>query len=240
MIIKFYSGIEVKFKDEEDLNKQNVIYCLTFENGKTYIGQTTQMLHRRILQHCNKYGCVKIFNAIQKNKTLSVSILESNLTISQLNSFEKFYIKLFNSNGCDGYNLESGGLNKTISDETKSKMSESHKGMKTRLGEHHSDMTKLKISETLKDRKLSDITKNKISESNKGKNKGKTLSDEHKNKMSESHKYIHFRKVKSIPDDIIFESVTECEIYYNFGNISRYYNGKIHKKSGQTFVLISE
>ena len=67
---------------------------------------------------------------------------------------------------------------KHLSDETKRKISESHKG-KTLSDEH-----KKNLSESHKGKTLSDETKKKLSESHKG----KTLSDEHKKNLSESHK----------------------------------------------------
>lgn len=228
---------------------------ITFENEKCYVGQTRRRLQDRMIQHCGigKSGS-KIKRAINKYKTFTVSILESNLTISQLNSFEKFYIKLFNSNGIEGYNLESGGMNKTVSDETKRKLSESHKGItfsdehKRKLSEtkkNMSDETKCKISEAKKGTTVSDETKEKLRISSTG----KKHSDETRLKISvnksgkrRTPETITYKKVKSIPDNIIFESVTECSKYYNIliGHLSRYYNGNTHRRTGQTFVLISE
>ena len=64
------------------------------------------------------------------------------------------------------------------SDETRKKLSESHKG-KT-----HSNETRKKMSELHKGKTLSDETRKKMSELHKG----KTLSDETRKKLSESHK----------------------------------------------------
>ena len=66
----------------------------------------------------------------------------------------------------------------THSEETKRKMSESHKGRK------HSEETKAKISKSNKGKKLSEETKQKLSLSHKG----KKLSEETKQKMSISRK----------------------------------------------------
>ena len=188
-----------------------------------------------------------------------------------MNSFESFYIKLFNSNGDDGYNLDSGGLNKKHSDDTKRKIGKIHKGKKlsdehknkllqSNKGRTHTDESKYKISESNKGRTFSDEHKLKLSESHKGKtphnkgmsptdesrsrmsesHKGKAQSDETKSKKSESMKGKNSKKVKSILDNITFNSCEECATYYkiNKGHFKRYYNGKIHKKSGQTFILL--
>lgn len=260
MIIKKYSEIEVKC-NEEDLNKKGVIYCLTFPNNKTYIGQTKNKLHRRISTHCSINNCcTKLRHAIKKYKTFTVSILSSNLDINQMNLFEQMFIKMLNSNGTDGYNLDSGGMNKTLSDETKNrisnsergkkitdetkrKMSNSHKGKtftelhkdkirKKSIGKTHSDDVKKRISETqigntnMLGKTHTDDVKKRLSEINTG----KKHSDETKLKMSQ--------KVKSIPDNIIFNSVKDCELYYEITNLSQYYKGRINKKTAQTFILI--
>jgi hypothetical protein len=153
VVTKEYSGIQVTIK-QEDLKKQGVIYLLEFPNGKVYIGQTIRKFNQRVKQHCmvdNKSP--KLKNAIQKYKEFNVSILEENLTIWQLNSFEGYYIKLFNSNGEDGYNLDSGGNNRRSSDETKKKLSDIGKG-KVKSDEH----------------------KRKLSDGNKGKHFKRVLS----------------------------------------------------------------
>ena len=71
------------------------------------------------------------------------------------------------------------------SEETKRKMSESHKGLKT------SDETKRKISEALKGHTASDKTRRRISEKMKGRpanNRGIPHSEETKRKISEAKK----------------------------------------------------
>jgi group I intron endonuclease len=238
-------------------NETNVIYLILFENLKVYVGQTTMRLKDRIYSHKSSDKCRLVHNAIKKYKTFKVSILSSNLDINQLNLFESFFIKLFNSNNKDfGYNLDSGGLNRKASDETKHKMSEIKKG------KIHADETKRKISESHIGIKPSDETKRKISELKKrdklssetidkmrNAKIGKKMSDEAKRKMSEKRKgrvtsdvtkAKLSKKVKSIPDNIIFDSVLQAKKHYGIDKLHRYYNGKIHKKSGQTFVLINE
>lgn len=223
-VTKEYSGIEVTV-NEEDLNKQGVIYLLEFPNGKVYIGQTTQKLRVRTNHHCDtKHDtCVKLNRAINKYKAFKLSVLEENLTIGQLNAFEPYYIKLFNANGEDGYNLEAGGQNREHSEETRLKISKANKGYK------HTAEAKKKISESKKGKTHKNM---------------KPHSEETRIKMSESQKGNRNRseKVKSIPDNTTFNSITECAKHYNIcrTQMSRYYNGKVHKKSGQTFVIVEE
>jgi group I intron endonuclease len=244
---KIYSGIEVEFVNCSG-NETGVIYLMEFPNGNVYIGQTVNELWKRTSKHCS-YSKMKVSGIIRYFNKCYLHVLESNLNISQLNSFEKFYIKLFNSNGIDGYNLESGGLNKRVNDETKMKISQSKKGCE--ISEEHrrkiseskkgceiSEEHRRKISESEKGKKISDETKRKMSESKKG----KKHSDETKTKLSQVRKgkstFWNNKKVKSIPDNIIFDSVIQAKKHYNINNIHLYYNGKIHEKSGQTFVLL--
>ena len=55
-------------------------------------------------------------------------ILLKGLSLEQANHWEQHYIKIFDCMVPNGYNLTSGGSNCIISDETKKKMSISHKG----------------------------------------------------------------------------------------------------------------
>ena len=71
------------------------------------------------------------------------------------------------------------------SEETKKKISESHKGEKNpNYGKHFSEESKKKISETEKGKKISEESKKKMSESKKGKHR----SEETKKKLSEANK----------------------------------------------------
>ena len=117
-------------------------------------------------------------------KKFKVQILSSGLSLDQLNVYEAFFIKAYNTVET-GLNLTTGGLNKRPSEETKAKIG------KTQLG------------------------KKKIKRSSKG-------------------------KIKSMPDNIVFDSVTQCSEHYNIPRttLPRYYNGEVNKKSGQTFVII--
>jgi hypothetical protein len=79
-----------------------------------------------------------------------------------------------------------------LSNETRKKISESHKGAKnSNYGKHRSEETKRKISESHKVENLSEESRRNLSNSKKGSNHpmfGKKLSEETKLKMSNSHK----------------------------------------------------
>ena len=81
------------------------------------------------------------------------------------------------------------------SEETKQKISESLKGNKYMLGKRHTEESKKKMSESHKGKHHTEEARIKIAEGNKGKNKGKTpwikgkhLSEEAKQKLSKSRK----------------------------------------------------
>ena len=76
-------------------------------------------------------------------------------------------------------------LNKSHNETTKSMMSEKAIGNKRRAGKQHSVDTKSKMSESHKGKTLSDDHKHKLSLAGKA----RTHSDETKNKMKESKKY---------------------------------------------------
>lgn len=78
-----------------------------------------------------------------------------------------------------------GMLNKSHNETTKSMMSEKAIGNKRRAGKQHSVDTKSKMSESHKGKTLSDDHKHKLSLAGKA----RTHSDETKNKMKESKKY---------------------------------------------------
>ena len=153
------------------MNKQCGIYeIFNMVNGKSYIGQSTNITqrlsrHKSELRH-NKHQNLHLQNAWNKHGEHSFlfNILEY-CNIDELDDIERYYINIWNlTNSQYGYNVESGGnLNKTLSEKTRKKISESKKG-KT-----HSLETRKKMSENnaryWEGKKRSKRTKKKISES---------------------------------------------------------------------------
>ena len=97
-----------------------------------------------------------------------------------------------------------------------------NKGNKYRLGKHHNDETRRKISianKGIKRKSLTEETKQKIAESLKGKttwNKGKHHSEETKQKMSDAMKGLHWfnngiinTRAKSCPEGFVKGMIKE-------------------------------
>ena len=173
-----------------------VIYKITnIINNKCYIGQTTIGIKKRYnnvgigveriykyyklckenTNYCNNH----LLNAFEKygieNFEL-IEIFDIAFTKNELDIKEKCYIKQFNSIKY-GYNLQEGGSNGKMSDETIEKMKIAH------LGKKQSEESKKKISKSLMGHKTSDEIKNKIRE----KALGRKQSDETKQKISENN-----------------------------------------------------
>jgi group I intron endonuclease len=110
------------------------IYLLTNRiNGKYYVGQTVQCLHRRLRVHRDvaplKRGPLQC--AIQKYgmDAFDVDILAETDNIEHLNLLETLWIVALRANEPGiGYNCNTGGNNKRFNPESRRKMSESHVG----------------------------------------------------------------------------------------------------------------
>ena len=123
-------------------------------NGKIYIGKTIRTIEERFqghVYHANAKRQTHLYNAMRKYGTEAFIIteVESNFNSEDdLNEAEIRYISELNPH----YNMTSGGEGKSgfkASEETKRKMSESHRGKK------FSEETKRKMSEAKKGKKFS-------------------------------------------------------------------------------------
>jgi group I intron endonuclease len=121
-----------------------VIYKVTNKiTGKVvYIGQTTQVLKKRWIQHCNKKGCRILYNHIKKygKENFIIEVVTECKFIEEMNYREVFYIKLFNTLDPNGYNILAGGKTFKHSEATKKLISISRVGFK------HTEETKKKNS----------------------------------------------------------------------------------------------
>ena len=127
-------------------------------NGKIYIGQTCQNSNRRWNNGNGYKGCTCFYRAIQKYgwDNFDHEVVASNLTLQEANHFEELLIAMLDTTNSDkGYNLQSGGENNKLSEETKRKMSKAHKGKfigknNPFYGKHFSEETRIKLSESHK------------------------------------------------------------------------------------------
>ena len=135
-------------------------------NGKTYVGQ------RKSSKECykDKYmGSGKLLKKA-KNKygieNFEKFLIQYCYSKEETDKAEKFWINEYRSRGKAEYNIADGGQGG---------------GFK---GRHHSEESKIKLSESLKEAFKSDVVKQKLSKAHKG----KCFSDEHKRNLSESLK----------------------------------------------------
>ena len=165
---------------------KGIVYLATdTTNDLQYVGQTINTLAKRKRRGYNPY----FQNAIKHHGDKITWEVVGEFEEAELDLIERCYIYGLDTLYPNGYNFETGGHeNKHPSEETRKKLSESHKGKYSKennpnFGKTRSNETKKKISEAKKGKTLSDEHKNKIGEANKG----KTLSEETKMKISESH-----------------------------------------------------
>ena len=98
------------------------IYCLTSPSGKKYVGQCVKQLSsgkkwgyiQRWKDHIrdanSKNYCRQLNNAINKygSENFTIEVIKE-CNIYELNYYEEYYIKLYNTLSPNGYNLTSGG-----------------------------------------------------------------------------------------------------------------------------------
>ena len=146
-----------------------LIYMHTSPSGKSYIGQTNNYI-KRCRAHRNRNGACRAFSsAINKYgwDNFKHEILKEGLSLDEANYWESEYIEKYKTVYPDGYNLNSGGLNKIPSSDTRDLWS------KQRTGKKSTQETKDKLSNKFKGRVLSDEWRAKISASLKSSKKAK-------------------------------------------------------------------
>lgn len=164
------------------------VYKIThIASKKSYIGISTSEPEKgRIKEHLSGRGNRYLKNAVKKygKDAFTYEILEANVFDEFLPDLEVAYIAKFNTIRPHGFNLTSGGeIAKTVSDETRRKISESLKNPPIER--------RRKYSEIAKNRKFSDSTRRKMSESSRGEkhpNFGKPLPESTRRKIAEAHK----------------------------------------------------
>ena len=233
-------------------------------NGKIYIGQTKNTLEERAKSNGSNYCESRYFwNAIQKYgwKNFIGEIIEENLTREEANEREIFYIKKYDSTNRDvGYNLEYGGNNSLMPDESKKIISEKAKERyidKTKnpmYGKKHSQETldkmrskKIGKNNPMYGRHLSEESKRKQKETfeRNGSTRTHVWTDEERKQRSEiSKRYCEQnvnKKVRCLEDDLVFGSITEAAKYYgvSVSTLSGTLHGKQHTSKGKHFEFVS-
>lgn len=135
-------------------------------NGKIYVGLTSMIPEERWRNGKRYKEGTHFRNAIDKYgwDNFEHKIIKENLTKDEASYWEQYYISFYNSMDRQyGYNMSSGGEHggHPQTAEARRKISENgfHQGMKNKT---HSDSTKKKMSESRTGKKLSDESKDKI------------------------------------------------------------------------------
>ena len=100
-------------------------------NGKQYVGQTCRSMQERWNGHCKLSSTTSLLRqAIAKygKDAFDVQVIIESLSIDQANDLEKLFIQLNSTLAPGGYNLQHGGMNGLHSEQTKQKISQSHRG----------------------------------------------------------------------------------------------------------------
>jgi len=161
-------------------------YCVYIHtnkiNGKKYVGQTCQKVSCRWRNGSGYRANIYFFRSINSYgwDNFSHEIIADGLSLEEANKLETELIQKHNSLYPNGYNILSGGDNRTIPDSVKEKIRNAHIG-KTHLC---SEETKQKISNANKGRVMSAESRENMS---KGQT-GKKYSEETKKKRSEQLK----------------------------------------------------
>lgn len=114
------------------------MYCVYVHinkiNNKIYIGQTCQELNKRWRKDGSGYiGCTKFYNAIKKYgwDNFEHIVIRDELTLDEANLLEEYLITQYHSTDDRyGYNIQAGGNNHTIPEETRKQISN------TKLSQH--------------------------------------------------------------------------------------------------------
>jgi group I intron endonuclease len=180
--------LRVKGRESKGVKNMTEIYGYIYKienlvNGKIYIGQTTLNPIKRKTIHFHelrkeKHGNSHLQHSFNKYGESNFKFIVLNYATNKktLNQLEINYIKQYNClNDNNGYNFKSGGSNGKHSLQTREKMSESQKGLRTgeknpmrspeareklrkaRTGTKHSLETRKKMSRTRKGKRIVNI-----------------------------------------------------------------------------------
>ncbi len=240
-----------------------IVYLITNKiNGKRYVGQTIQPMVKRFRQHCcssvDRSQKSAIKDAILKygKESFEIKILAKCDSVEQMNSRESYYIRLLRTSSPNGYNMDSGGLNKIPSIESRKKMSESGIGRKlseehkNKIGNAQKGISRKKWSPETRERILTSRKKNPRKWDGHTQECKKHLSEkaiirerdpEYKKMKSEVNNY---RKVKIVCNETgtIYESVraVSTAMGCHRSQVTAVINGRAKTIKGFTFSKVGE
>ena len=164
------------------LRRLSIIDCT---NDMEYVGQTTRSVEERFKEHMKSPFLIGKVIRARGEENFVIAILKECDSKNDLDHWEKKFVKLRNTMFPNGYNLTEGGDGGGIPcDETRTKMSESHRGEKNyNYGVPMSNKQREKISAAHKGKSLSPETCAKMSAARRGK-KRKPFSVEHRINLS--------------------------------------------------------
>lgn len=203
------------------------VYRHVTPNGKMYVGITSQDVKQRWRRGNGYYNNKHFYSAINKYgwDNIRHEVLLSGLSKNDANLAEMIFIhywKLTDSNY--GYNIENGGdaIDKH-SDETKRKISESHKGKRNPFyGKRHSLEMRQKMSRDRAGEKhpnygkpMSERQRQMLSEHRRGESNpmyGRHHSDKAKRKISDGQSKRRIRQIDPRTNEtlMVFESMHEA------------------------------
>jgi hypothetical protein len=120
--------IDVTWNQKEKKEIRGIIYSIAnTKTGKIYIGQTIYSFNNRYSR--GKWWLYSDNKELKEDyeiykKYFKIFILESGLSINELNEKETFYIQKLNTLSPNGYNKTLGGFNKSLCEEAKMKLSQ--------------------------------------------------------------------------------------------------------------------
>lgn len=145
----------------QDKIEYGIIYCYTDKlNGKKYVGQTIAQKRRKYEHIRQKQKNKTLFDKVLQEKGIENFEYEILYEINEkrskifdiLNEKEKYYIKLYNSQVPNGYNISEGGksvkwmIGYKPTEETLQKLRDSHKGKQNPMkGKHYSEEQRKKM-----------------------------------------------------------------------------------------------